>query len=342
MLNNKILECYGISKKSSQTSQSWTSQSSRLSNQSWRYSFVIMRCLYNGEYPCGKCPACFANRQRGFMFRLDQERENCSFYFWLTLQYDEDHVPHVEGSSEYCFSKEHCRGFFEKLRKRYKLQGFTFKHFLVSEYGPNGTHRPHYHCLLMVYSDKGLSELYKARKEMREFILEKAWVHGHVTEKSFHGRVLRYLTKYCLKPELLGDKHTMNPFTLISPGIGLSYLTKLGEKRLQKMRDSLDFTVRYGSGKMSLPRYYVDKIFPHGKKDLLSLIPEDESDIDAWSDYNKLQSIRDQFNQLHNTITTQHVNLLVQKGKFEYSEFEKNRNAKFQEFRSKLRLRKDL
>ena len=94
-----------------------------------------MRCLYDGVHPCGRCPACLANRQRGFMFRLDQERDSSSWYYWLTLQYDEDHVPRLS-SGEYCFSKDHCRAFFEHIRIKYREFGITFKHFLVSEYGP--------------------------------------------------------------------------------------------------------------------------------------------------------------------------------------------------------------
>lgn len=211
------------------------------------------------------------------MFRLDQEKESASWYYWLTLQYDEDHVPRLP-SGEYCFSKEHCRLFFEHIRIKYRDQGITFKHFLVSEYGPNSTHRPHYHCLLLVYTpvDFDIAQKYNAYKEMRNYLIDQAWKYGHVTEKSFHGRVLRYLTKYCCKPEILGEYHEMPPFTLISKGIGADYLNKLGEKRLEQMRQKMDFTVFYGSGKMQLPRYYTDKIMPHSVsfKDWLTMDPE--------------------------------------------------------------------
>lgn len=248
-----------------------------------------MRCIYNGVHPCGKCPACLANRQRAFCFRLDQERKVCKFYFWLTLQYDDDHVPKLE-NEEMCFSKEHCRLFFEKIRKRYQENGFKFKHFLVSEYGPNGTHRPHYHCLLLVYSDHSLSQSYKDRQEMKDFIIHCSWPNGHVTEKSFHGRVLSYLTKYCCKPEILGQKHSMKPFTLISRGIGLSYLDSISEDQKKQMIENLDFSVRYGSGKIQLPRYYVDKMLPHSLEDLRKSIPDDPDG--DWQSYQYISDIR--------------------------------------------------
>lgn len=244
-----------------------------------------MRCIYDGVYPCGRCPACLANRQRAFCFRLDQEKEACSFYFWLTLQYSDDYVPWQDG--EMCFSKEHCRGFFEKVRKRYEPKGYKFKHFLVSEYGPNGTHRPHYHCLLMVYSDKPLNVLFVERNEMKQFLVTDAWPYGHVTEKSFHGRVLSYLTKYCCKPEVIGQFHKMKPFTLISRGIGLCYLDKISEQKKRQMVEDLDFTVHYGKGKMQLPRYYVDRIAPHSLDDLRNA--SRDMDFDVYSQIMRLR-----------------------------------------------------
>lgn len=303
-----------------------------------------MRCLYDGVHPCGRCPACLANRQRAFCFRLDQERESCSWYYWLTLQYDEDHVPHIENSSEYCFSKQHCREFFEKLRKRYN--SVKFKHFLVSEYGPNGTHRPHYHCLLLVYSKDPIKLQIEMREEMKDFILNVAWPNGHVTEKSFHGRVLRYLTKYCTKPELIGEKHTMKPFTLISKGIGISYLDKLPAKQLDQMKQSLDFTVRYGSGFIQLPRYYVDKILPHSMEDLRKVTPTKNLDrLSSWTEYNKLVEVRTSLANRQNLLVSQRVNKLLQQNLDPIEEIrfrEISRNAVYDNFRSKLKSRKDL
>lgn len=251
------------------------------------------------------------------MFRLDQEKDFCSFYFWLTLQYDDDHVPTLvaqqpykdrdefgfeverlsEPRSEMCFSKDHCRGFFEKLRKRYgkgsafESEKIEFKHFLVSEYGPNATHRPHYHCLLMIKMNGDYRSLAIRRKEMRSFIIEKAWPYGFVFEKAYHGGVLSYLTKYCCKPELLGQYHTMKPFTLISKGIGLDFLKMIPKKKIDQMKESLDFTYRYNGTKIELPRYYTQKILPSSLEDLRNLMPSDPQG--DWSAYDALQAIRE-------------------------------------------------
>lgn len=296
-----------------------------------------MRCFYDGVHPCGKCPACLANRQRAFMFRLDQERESCSFYFWLTLQYDEEHVPSKDG--EYCFDKSHCRKLFEKLRQLYREQSITFKHFLVSEYGPKGTHRPHYHCLLMTYcpEEMTIKQLYNLRQEMREYLLHKAWPYGHVCEKTFHGRVLSYLTKYCCKPELIGDFHKMKPFTLISPGIGLNLLSNLGETRLEQMRQSLDFTIRYNGSLMTLPRYYRDKIIPSSVERLIN--------AESIEEYLRISENRRRLSQAQSEKSlVRLMQINSEHGSYaNYREtLKSNRDYAYEEFKSKLKNRKNI
>ena len=276
------------------------------------------------------------------MFRLDQEKDSAKFYFWLTLTYSDDHVPRFE-DGEMCFSKDHCRDFFEKIRKRYAKHGHTFKHFLVSEYGPEATHRPHYHCLLMVYNDFKPEFNFLVRKEMRDFLIHDCWRYGHVQEKAYHGGVLRYLTKYCCKPELTGEYHRMNPFTLISRGIGLSLLDRIPEDHKKQMIDKLDFTYSYNGGKIQLPRYYVDKILPHSKQDLReAMIAED------WQKYDYLTAVRNDLQKKHNLLYGAAHAALSKIDDFDYDAFEKYRSSKkdsrdyqFAIFRSKLKKRKN-
>lgn len=308
-----------------------------------------MRCLWNGDHPCGKCPACLANRQRGFMFRLDKEKEFCSFYYWLTLQYDPDHVPR-KPSGDMCFDKKHCRLFFEHIRIKYRESGITFKHFLVSEYGGNGTKRPHYHCLLLVYCPVhlNLADQFKLNREMRDYLIHQAWKYGHVTEKAFHGRVLRYLTKYCCKPEIVGDYHEMSPFTMISSGIGEKYLESLSKDRINQIKSSGDFTVRYGSGKIQLPRYYLDKILPSSRADREKAL--EENNLERFKELNQNWYIRRSSNR---RLASLQASKLEQQFKinddligFDTSKYlrlsESNRDYAYEEFKTKIRQRKDL
>ena len=277
------------------------------------------------------------------MFRLDQEKDNSKFYFWLTLTYSDDHVPRFN-DGEMCFSKVHCRDFFEKIRKRYEKHGHKFKHFLVSEYGPEATHRPHYHCLLMVYNDFTPEQNFLVRKEMREFLIHDCWRYGHVQEKAYHGGVLKYLTKYCCKPELSGEQHTMSPFTLISRGIGLSLLDRIPDAHKKQMIDRLDFTYSYNGGKIQLPRYYVDRILPHSLQDVRDSIISGD-----WESFEKLKDIRNRLQQKQNYKSIRAHADLLNIDSFDFDGFNKyefikndTRAYQFAEFRSKLKRRKNL
>ena len=178
--------------------------------------------------------------------------------YWLTLTYSDEYLPMNE-QNEPIFWKPHCRSFFEILRKKYSKE-CKFKHFLVSEYGDN-TIRSHYHCLLFVYmlGESNLKQRYDLRKRILVTIKEQAWPYGFAYNKEWHGGVFSYLTKYCCKPEMLGEPVADKTFTLISPGIGLAYLDNLN---VEYREQNLDFTCVFNGKKMTLPRYYMDKIAP--------------------------------------------------------------------------------
>lgn len=283
------------------------------------------------------------------MFRLDKEKEVCSWYFWLTLQYDPDHVPRTS-SGDMCFDKKHCRAFFEHIRIKYRESGITFKHFLVSEYGGNATKRPHYHCLLMIYApdNMSLSEKYKINREMRDYLIHKAWKYGHVTEKAFHGRVLRYLTKYCCKPEIVGDYHEMPPFALISPGIGAKYLESLSADRIDQMINSRDFTAWYGNKKINLPRYHLDKILPASKQKAIESYLN--GDYDTFDQIMVNRRIRQEANLKHAELSAAKIESNFKSNSdltgfdtYRYLRYlQSNRDYEYQQFTTKIRQRKDL
>lgn len=177
--------------------------------------------------------------------------------YWLTLTYSDEFLPR---NDDYLgvFDKLHCRNLFESLRKKYRNK-CKFKHFLVSEYGTQ-TFRPHYHCMLFVYLivDSNIKQRFELRKSILSDIKE-IWYYGFAYNKDWHSGVFQYLTKYCCKPELIGFSAPMPTFTLISPGIGLSYLNELD---CEYRQENLDFTCMFNGKKMTLPRYYQDKIAP--------------------------------------------------------------------------------
>lgn len=93
--------------------------------------------------PCGKCLACRVNRRREWTQRLLHEANFASSAYFITLTYDEEHLPFDEDGNP-CVSKTDIQDFMQDLRNEYR--GVTIRYFIGSEYGDLG--RPHYHGIL--------------------------------------------------------------------------------------------------------------------------------------------------------------------------------------------------
>lgn len=262
-----------------------------------------MLCLYPrpGNFPCGQCMNCLINNQMQWKFRLKKEVLVSDLAFWLTLQYDNEHlyIPEIgDCLNRPAVCKKHCQNYFRQLRKVFKSKKFDikFKYFLTSEYGPL-TNRPHYHCLILVQcKDKSLNNLLYLKSELYH-ILKEHWYHGHVHESSFHSGVISYLTKYCLKPQKDYDSPIYN-FRLISHGIGEKFLENVD------FQQAVDLNFKLPEG--YLPRYYRDKIVKklsedleyHDKILLKKTISNDLMDIiedNAKQELNRFNSLEEYF-----------------------------------------------
>ena len=96
--------------------------------------------LKSGEsVPCGKCPVCKANERQEWVFRLKEECKVSPYSLFVTLTYDDEHVP--EGLN---VNKRDVQLFLKRFRKN--LSKGELRYYIVSEYGDH-TFRPHYHGL---------------------------------------------------------------------------------------------------------------------------------------------------------------------------------------------------
>lgn len=201
---------------------------------------------------------CLINKQLQWKFRLKKEVLYNDLAFWLTLQYDDEHlfIPDIgDGLFRPAVCKQHCQNYFRQLRKSIKSKELPviMRYFLVSEYGPR-TNRPHYHCLFLFRFTDDFSLEFKLKyRQIIYELLRKHWYHGHVHEELFHSGVVSYLTKYCLKPQSDYDP-PLPTFRLISLGIGREYLNSINFEEAKKRL----FLMPEGY----LPRYYRDKILP--------------------------------------------------------------------------------
>lgn len=210
--------------------------------------------------PCGCCECCIASTASEWQTRLRIEYENSSTAYFVTLTYDEDHLPVGSFSDSFgelhvvpYVCKKHVQDFFKRLRWRF--QGSEIRYFLGSEYGPC-THRPHYHFVVF-----GLPVLFdNPKKQIVKIIqhLQKLWPLGAVTVDPVTEGRIAYVTKYITCVTDLPEYYPP-PFRLMSKGLGKSYMDKVS--RIDWHRSNLANFIPFGKSKLTMPRYLKTKIF---------------------------------------------------------------------------------
>lgn len=213
------------------------------------------------EVPCGRCIGCRLERSRQWAVRCLNEaslhEDNC----FITLTYDDEHIP-----SDNSLNKEHHQKFMKRLRFKYRQKKIRFFH--CGEYGDESD-RPHYHTLLFNhdFEDK---ELYADRESGRHYVsesLNKLWPYGFSVIGDVTFESAAYVARYCLK-KINGDdaeEHykSLNPYTgeltqiepeycnmSLKPGIGQGWFSQFAEDIYPD-----DFQVVRGQ-KMKPPKYY--------------------------------------------------------------------------------------
>lgn len=201
------------------------------------------------ERPCGKCPACLANRAQDWTYRLYAEEKLHEKSCFVTLTYDEEHIKKLRCSpcGLYSLSKKEAQNFMKRLRKFIYPEKVRF--FLAGEYGEQSK-RSHFHAILFGLGPEDRS------------VIEKAWPNGFVQVGTVSPSSIAYVARYCTKKLYKDGKEYeqlgLEPeFCLMSrnPGIGLNALKK-GLKRSEDGR----YFVWYQGRRSRAPRYFTDKV----------------------------------------------------------------------------------
>lgn len=184
--------------------------------------------------PCGKCMACRVQRTSEWSLRLMQESDYYDDNAFVTLTYDDDHLPADLG-----LHKDALQSFFKRLRY-YLPDDMRIKYYACGEYGDRYG-RPHYHAIVfgVAPSDPAISA---------------SWQDGFVKCGSVSFDSCRYVASYVQKK--LDGKSVSEyggrqpPFALMSKGLGLRYI----EANRTQMDQRLYVTVK--GVKHGLPRFY--------------------------------------------------------------------------------------
>lgn len=197
--------------------------------------------------PCGQCFACQYNKAFSWAVRIMHERACHKDAVFVTLTYDEEHLPRVSNNQGTLVKKD-LQNFFKRLRKNTCKR---LRYFACGEYGESYA-RPHYHCIIFGLSCSAENDI------------SLSWPFGFVKVGTVTfgsaSYVSRYTTKLLTKDKekFYKDNNLEKEFALMSrrPGIGVPFLN---DSRCKFAKINKFF---WQDGfKVPLPRLYRTKVF---------------------------------------------------------------------------------
>lgn len=235
---------------------------------------------------CKKCYACRLNYSAEWATRITCECKNSEHNYFITLTYDDDHLPIADNIvlgdkiwentgaitwGEGTLWLEHWDKFKKDLRNH--LQNHKnhtgMQYFMCGEYGEN-THRPHYHAILMncpldlnQFYDFHIDERYKMHWKTPE--LEKLWPYGMIDVAEVEWSSAAYVARYCMKKlhtkntEEYCEEGKLPEFTRMSRKIGRKYYNEHKDE-IYKNDEVVMKTVKGNTGRIKPPKAW-DKLF---------------------------------------------------------------------------------
>lgn len=234
--------------------------------------FIVKTDEAQHAVPCGRCPLCKKRRVNSWVFRLQKEDERSSSSYFITLTYDNDHLP-ISPKGRLTLCKRDFQLFMKRLRK---LSSNKLRYYAVGEYGTKNW-RPHYHIILFNLENiKFVEDAWKAVSSFSTTIallsdtaLPEVTTIGQIDWSIATPDSIAYTCKYIDKlarvPQYGGDDRVPE-FSLMSKGLGANYVT---DAMIKYHNDDLSrgYVTQRGGFKMPLPRYYANKLFDDYARD---------------------------------------------------------------------------
>lgn len=248
--------------------------------------------------PCGKCPPCLQRRASAWSFRLLNEMDREPRCFFVTLTYEN---PPMSPKGFMTLSKRDFQLFMKRLRKLSPPVGRdsfgtatlnAIRYYAVGEYGSIRM-RPHFHAIM-----------YGVNPDL----ILKAWPYGIIeVDPDVNPANIAYVCKYITKGRLVPahkNDDRVPEFSLMSKNLGSSYLTPQ-MKRYHKADLSRSYATLEGGVKISLPRYYKDRIFSPEEREFMFFTNQDDFSTrfaKEMEEYIKRKSEAEFYNDRHYAI----------------------------------------
>ena len=244
------------------------------------------------EVPCGQCMNCRVKKRDEWSLRIMHESLYWDSCIFLTLTYDDEHLP-KNGS----LLPNDLTKFFKRLRK--SIGNRKIKYFACGDYGKK--ERPHYHIIMfgMDFLNPDDIDIIKSCWNLCDWNMLGRLPFGNVTPQS-----IRYVCRY-IESKVLGkesyyayDLHNILPtYAVMSKGIGKNYAIDNNSKIIKELKcTALGKT--YG-----IPRYYrkitdipIEDIKEYGKVREIKIVEKITGNVltreQAYNELNKDEIIK--------------------------------------------------
>ena len=198
------------------------------------------------QLPCGQCVGCRIERSQQWAIRCVHEaslyEQNC----FLTLTYDDEHLPE-DGS----LNKKHFQDFMKRLRKKFPESRIRYYH--CGEYG-EVSNRPHYHACLFNFDflDRVFFKETRGSRLYTSPVLDRLWPFGFSTIGDVSFESAAYVARYIMK-KVTGDR-AKEHYERVNPETGEVVM-------LQPEYTTMSRRPGIGNDWM---KFYSGDVFPHG------------------------------------------------------------------------------
>lgn len=277
---------------------------------STRLRYPLYYCLDSMHLPCGQCTGCRIDKSREWANRMVMEASYHPTNCFLTLTYDDEHVPisnyesyDQDGEFDsdnpvYTLYKKDLQNFFKRLRKEISVidpisgkvtEESKIRYYACGEYGTS-TLRPHYHVIVFNWFPPD-AKLYNHDPRGYDFytseILSRVWPYGFHLVTFVTWETCAYCARYVTK-KITGkysgfyEQFGIEPeFSLMSrkPGIARLYFEDHKDDIYRLDKSSI---IRFSSpdgGLTFKPPRYFDSLFDLENPELMSGIRDNRIKI---------------------------------------------------------------
>lgn len=191
--------------------------------------------------PCGKCIGCVSDYKAQWAVRIMLEASLYKDNSFITLTYDEAHLPNDNKPHRDVIVK-----FFKRLRNELDV---PIRYFYCGEKGDQSG-RAHYHAIIFGYSfpDKVLfGKTSSGSNIFTSKLLQKCWTFGHSSIGDVEPASAVYVAQYSTKKKLLGRDD--------GSFVGMSRMPGLGCSKFDMKWFRTD-TIYCALGEATIPRFF--------------------------------------------------------------------------------------